>query len=168
MCGGCAKQSKSSVASVGINAEISQIGSQLSNNSRQQQNKINKQVAQINSLQNQNEQLRGLLNPKLLVDSISHAVTTSLKVNSQPMTKGGSGNNGNGYVIWPYLENSQPSQLAPGANGSLNTDLECWYCKDTSHHVENHIKLNCQLAWKQQKSDQNSTAPKVHSTNSAK
>ena len=47
------KQSKSWVASVGIDAETSQLGSKLLKNSRQWQNTIEKQEAQINSLQNQ-------------------------------------------------------------------------------------------------------------------
>ena len=101
------KQSKSSVTSTDTNAKISQIrdlGTKLSKNSRQHQNMIDKQKAQINSLQkNQNKQLRGLLDPKLLVNAISHAVTTSLKVNFQPQSKGATGNDGIGYVRKPYL-----------------------------------------------------------------
>ena len=53
MFGGHAKQSKSSVASVGMEAELSQIWSKWLKNSRQQQIKIDKQEAKINSLQNQ-------------------------------------------------------------------------------------------------------------------
>ena len=145
----------------GINAEVSQIqdtGSKLSKNSRQWQNKINSQEAQINSLQNQNDQLRGLLDPKLLVDAIIQAVTTNLKVNSQPVSKDGTGTNGTGYVSKPYLGKPKPSQLAPGAYGSLNPDLECWYCKDTGHLKENCIKLNQWLAQEQKKLEQNGTA----------
>ena len=61
------------------------------------------QEAQINSLQNKNEQLRGLLEPKLLINDISQAVTASLKVNSQPVNKGGAGTSETGYVSKPYL-----------------------------------------------------------------
>ena len=146
MFGRCTTQGKSSVASTGINAEISQVGSKLWKNSRQWQNKINKQKAQINSLQNENKQLGGLLDHKLLVSAISQAVTTSLKVNSQPVNEGGSGNNGTGYISKPYLGKPWPSQLAPGADRSLNPDLEYQYCKDTGHLKENCIIVNCQLA----------------------
>ena len=97
------KQTISSVASTGFNPEISKIGSKLSKNSRQWQNKINKQDPQISCLQNQNEQKRGLLDPILLVDAIIQAVTTSLKVNSQPVNKDSSGNNGTRYISRPYL-----------------------------------------------------------------
>ena len=102
---GCVKQSKSSVTSTHIDAKISQIRlkEQAVENSRQQQNKIDKQEAQINSLQSQNEQLRGLLDPMLMVSAISQAVATSLKLNSQRVNKGGTGNNGTGYISKPYL-----------------------------------------------------------------
>ena len=55
MFGGHVKQSKSSVNSTDIDAKVSQVSDlacKLSKNSRQWQNKINKQEAQINSLQN--------------------------------------------------------------------------------------------------------------------
>ena len=86
------RQRKSSVISTGINGRVTQISdlkNELSKNSRQCQNKINKQEAQFNSLQNQNAQLKGLLDPKLLVNVRSRAVKTSLKVNSQSRIKGG-------------------------------------------------------------------------------
>ena len=154
---GHVKQSKSSVASTGINAEISQIndsGSKLSKNSRQHKNNIDKQEAQINSLQSQNKQLRGLLDPQLLVYTFSQTVTTSLKVTSQLGNKGGAGNNGTRYISRPYLGKPEPSQLIPGANGSINPDLDSWHCKDTGHLKENCIKLNCGLGQEQRKSEQ--------------
>ena len=81
MFGVCVKQSKSSATSLGIEAEVSEIRgleNKLSKNSRQQQHMINKQKAQINNLHEQNKQLKGLLDLKVLVDAISQAVTTSL------------------------------------------------------------------------------------------
>ena len=98
MFGGHTKQRKSSVAAVDIEAEISQIEGKLSRNSRQWKNKINRQEAEINRLKTKSEQLRGLLDNKLLVNAISQAVTTSLKVSSKPVLIGGSGNNGTRYV----------------------------------------------------------------------
>ena len=100
----------------------------------------------MNSLQNQNTQIKCLLSPNLLVDGISLAVTTSLKMNSLPISKGGVGTTGTGYVVKPYLRKCEPSQLAPEADGSFNPDLECWYCMDTSCLKENYIKVNCWLA----------------------
>ena len=61
---GHARQSKSSVTSKGTDSEVNQISgleNKLSRNYRQCQNKINMQEAQINSLQNQNTQLKGPL-----------------------------------------------------------------------------------------------------------
>ena len=98
------------------------------------------------------------MDPKLLVNAISQTVTTSLKITSQLTSKGDAASNGTGFVSKLYIGKPRPSQLAPGARGSLNPDLECWYCKDTGHLKDNCIKLNCQLAMEQKKSDQN-TAP---------
>ena len=160
MFGGSARQSRSSASSattMSIDSEVNQIGDledKLSKNSRQYQNKINKQEAQIKSLQNQNQQLQSLLGPKVLVNAVSQAVTTSLKLGSQLTHKGGTNSLGK-----PRL-----SQLAPGADRSLSPELECWYCKDTGHQKGNCIKLNCWLAM-EQRLDQKA-APSVCTTNS--
>ena len=163
MLGGHRRQSKSSVTSSAMDAKVDQISSienKLAKNSGQEQNKINKQGAQISSLQDQNTQLKGCLYPELLVDAISHAVNTGLKITSKLTSKGGAASNGTGFVSKPYLGKPRPSQLAPRADGSLNLDLECWYCKDTGHLKDNCIKLNCQLTMEQKNSDPN-TAPET-------
>ena len=154
MFGGHVKQSWSSATSIDSNVNlIDETEGKLSKNSRQHQNKINQQEVQIKSLQNQNQQIQGLLDPKLLVNVISQAVTTSLKLGLQLTSKGGMDSKGTGFVSKPYLEKPRPSQLAPGTDGSLNLELECQHCKDTGHLKENCIKLNCLLAM-EQKSDQ--------------
>ena len=82
MLGGCTKQSRSSATTTSIDSNVNLINEtkgKLSKNSRWHQNKINQQEAQIKSLQNPNQQLQGLLDPKLLVSVIIQAVTTSLK-----------------------------------------------------------------------------------------
>ena len=56
------------------------------------------------------------------------------------MSKGSAGTNGTGYISKPCLGKPWPSQLAPEANGSLNPDLECQYCKDTSQLKETAAK----------------------------
>ena len=87
---GCARQSKSSVTTKGIDTEVNQISdseNRLSKNSRQCQNTINRQEAQISSLQDQNTQLKGLLDSKELVNAISQAVTTSLILSSSQLAK---------------------------------------------------------------------------------
>ena len=40
-------------------------------------------------------------------------------------------------------------QLVPAADSSLNPELECQYCKDTSHLKKNCIKFNHRLALEQ-------------------
>ena len=154
---GHTRQSQSSassaVTSSSIDTNVSLIKEdegKLFKNSRQWQNKINMQEAQIKSLKTQNKQLQGLLDPKLLVSMISQAVTTSLKLRLQLTSKGGKDDvKGAGFISKPYLEKPRPSQLAPGTDGSLNPELECWYCKDTGHLKDNCIKLNCWLAYEQ-------------------
>ena len=147
--GGCARQSQSTASfatTSNIQSEINLIRrtkDKLSKNSRQHQNVINRQEAQIKSLQTQNQQLQCLLDPKSLASVISQAVSTSLKLGLQPNTKGGIDAKGTGFVSKPYLGKPRPSQLAPSANGSLNPELECQYCKDTGHLKDNCIKLNC-------------------------
>ena len=111
------------------------------------------QEAHIKSLQTQNQQLQGLLDPKSLVNAISQAVTTSLKMGSQPTVKGEVENKGAGFNSKPYLGKPRPSQLAPGTDGSLNPELEYCYCKDTGHLKDNCIKLNCQLAYQQKSTE---------------
>ena len=152
MFGGHTKYSWSSATSASIDTKVNQISDlegKLSQNSRQHQNKINRQEAQITSLQNQNKQLQGLLDTKLLVNAISQAVTTSLKLGSQPINKGGADSNGTRFVSKPHLGKPRLSQLVSGTDRSLNTDLECWYWKDTSHLKENCIKFNRWLVMEQ-------------------
>ena len=152
MFSGHARQSQSSAASASIDTEVNQIRDlegKLSKNSGQCQNKINWQEVQITSLQNQNKQLQGLLDSKQLVNVISQAVTTGLKLCSQPPNKGGANSNGTGFVSKPYLGKSRPSQLTPGAHGSLDLDFGCQYCKIIGHLKENCIKLNCWLVMEQ-------------------
>ena len=104
------------------------------------------QEAWIKSLQTQNQQLQGLLDPKWPVNAISQAVTTSLKMGLQPTNKGGIDTKGAGFSSKPYLGKARPLQLAPGVDGSLNPELECQYCKDTGHLKDNCIKLNLWVA----------------------
>ena len=149
MFGGCTRQNPSSASSAttsNIESEVNLVRDKLSKNSRQQQNKINQQEAQIKSLQTQTQQLQGLLDPKSLVSAISQAVSTSLKLGLQPNTKGGTDAKGTGFVSKPYLGKPRPSQLAPSTDGSLNPELDCWYCKDTGHLKDKCIKLNSWVA----------------------
>ena len=127
--------------------------------------KINHWEVQISSLHEQTKQLKGLLDPQILVNAIIWAVTTGLKINFQLTSIGGAASNGTRFVSKQYLGKPIPSQVVPGADRSLNLDLECQYCKDTSHLKDNCIKLNHRLAMEQNKLGQN-TAPNTHASKS--
>ena len=109
----------------------------LSKNSRQRQNKINQQASHISSLEAQNKKLGQLLEPKFLVETITQAVASSLKMDKTTNPD----SSPSGFISKPYLGKPHPSQLAPGVDGSLDPSLTCWYCKDTGHLKENCVKL---------------------------
>ena len=162
MSGGCTRQSQSSAPSattLSIDTDVNLVKEtegKLYKDSRQQQNVINQQDAQIKSPQTQTKHLQGLLDPKSLVSAISQAMSTSLKLGSQLNVKGGVDVKGTGFISKPYLGKPRPSQLASSsADGSLNPELECQYCKDTGHLKDNCIKLNHWLANEQKVAQSN-------------
>ena len=59
-----------------------------------------------------------------------------------------------GYTSRPYLGKPRPLKFALGIDGSLDPELSCQYCKDTSHLKENCIKLNRRLAYESKQPDQ--------------
>lgn len=118
-----------------ISGEIGEC--RLYKNSRQRQRKIDQQALQISSLEAQNKKLRQLLEPKFLVETITQAVASSLKMEKTT----DSDSSPRGFISKPYLGKPCPSQLAPGVNSSLDPSLTCQYCKDTGHLKENCIKL---------------------------
>ena len=118
----------------------------LSRNSRQRQRKINQQASQISSLEAQNKKLGQLLEPKFLVETITQAVASSLKMGKTTNPD----SSPSGFISKPYLGRPCPSQLAPGVDGSLDPSLTCQYCKDTRHLKENCVKLTQCLAWNNQ------------------
>ena len=123
------------VSSFAISEEAGEC--KLSKNLGQRQNKINQQASQISSLEAQNRKLSQLLEPKFLVETITQAVASSLKMGGNTKPK----NSPSGYNSKPYLGKPCPSQLAPSVDGSLDPALTCQYCKDTGHLKENCIKL---------------------------
>ena len=46
----------------------------------------------------------------------------------------------------PFLGTDRPSELSKGLDGSLDPNLSCQYCKDTSHEKENCRYLQKKLA----------------------
>ena len=109
----------------------------LSKNLRQRKNKINQQASQISSLEAQNRKLGQLLEPKCLVEMITQAGASSLKMDKTTKLDSSS----SGFTSKPYLGKPHPSQLTPGVDGSLDPALTCQCCKDTGHLKENCVKL---------------------------
>ena len=53
------------------------------------------------------------------------------------------GNGGNKFAGTP-----RPPKSSMGIDGSLDTALMCWYCKDINHKLDNFKWLQCKLACK--------------------
>ena len=47
-----------------------------------------------------------------------------------------------------YIGTPKPPKPSMGVDGSLGTNLTCWYCKDTRHKLENCKQLQNKLASK--------------------
>ena len=47
----------------------------------------------------------------------------------------------------------RPLKLTLGIDGSLDPELSCRYCKDTTHLKENCVKLNRRLAFENRQPD---------------
>ena len=101
----------------------------LSKNSRQRQRKIEQQASHISSLEAQNKKLGQLLEAKFLVETITRAVASNLNMGKPKTTE----SSPSGFISKPYLGRPCQSQLAPGADSSLDPSLTCRYCKDTRH-----------------------------------
>ena len=125
----------------------------LSKNSQQRRNKIGQQASKFSSLKAQNWKLTQLLEPKFLVDTITHAVASNLNISRGNKPQKNNTTCTSGYTGKPYLGKSRPQQLALGVDGLLNPELSCWYCKDTSHLKENCVKLNRRLAQENRQPD---------------
>ena len=79
-------------------------------------------------------------------NTITQAVASSLNISGGSKLQKDVTNGISGYTGKPYLGKPRPPQLAPGADGSLDSELSCWYCKDSGHLKENCIKLSRRLA----------------------
>ena len=77
----------------------------VSRYSRQRQNKINQQALQISSLEAQNKKLGKLLEPKFLVEMITQAVASSLKMDKTTKLDSSS----SGFPSKPFLGKPHPS-----------------------------------------------------------
>ena len=121
---GCSRSGKAGsgtaaveVSSCVISEEVEE--HRLSKYSRQRQNKINQQASQISSLEAQNRKLGQLLEPTFLVETITQAVASSLKMDKTTKLD----SSPCGYNSKPYLGKPHPSQMPPGVGGSLDPAL---------------------------------------------
>ena len=76
------------------------------------------------------------------------ASNLNINVGNKPQQSGTSG-----YTSRPYLGKPRPSKLTLVIDGSLDPELSCWYCKDTSHLKEKCIKLNRRLTFENKQPD---------------
>ena len=121
--------------------------------------------SELKRAQNENERLRQAFDPSSIAQIISKAVD-SLQTKYD---RSGSGiAKSPSYAAKPYNGKPRPSQLFPGADGTLDSDSTCNHYKDTGHRKNNCIWLNCKLAHKlqmtkgivaQQENNTNDTQP---------
>ena len=88
----------------------------LSKNSQQRQNQIDQQASKINGLEAQNQKLTQLMEPKVLVNTITQAVASSLNISGGNKPQKSNTNGTSSYT-------GRPPQLAPGVDGSLDPEL---------------------------------------------
>ena len=107
--GGCSRLGKTGshraaveVTSCVISEEAGEC--RLSKNSRQRQNKINQQASHIHSLEAQNKKLEQLPEPKFLVETITQAVASSLKMDKTTKLDSST----SGFTSKPYLGKPHP------------------------------------------------------------
>ena len=121
----------------------------LSRNSRQRQNKIDAQAAEIahmktelNKALQENKQLKNLFSTEKMVEAMTKAVS-SMTVQSRPSlsSKGTQYKEASNFIGRP-----RPPQLARGADGTLLPSITCNYCKDTGHFKDNCVRLNNKIA----------------------
>ena len=129
------------------------MGAQTVKELQQRQNHIDQQASKISSLEAQNQKLTQLLEPKFLVETITKAVASNLNINAGNKPQKSDTDGTSGYTRKPYLGNPRSPKLTPGIDGSLDPELSCQYCKDTSHLKENCVKFNRRLAWENRQPD---------------
>ena len=112
----------------------------LSHNSRRLQSKINAQTArspsmktELNKTLQKNKRFKSLFSPGKMVEAISKAVS-AMTMQGHPKSSKGTQYQGASN----YKGREQQLQLVHGADGTLQTSVTCFYCKDTRH-----IKNNC-------------------------
>ena len=108
--------------------------------------KISAQSSQIKDLRSkldqavaENSQIRELHSPATLTTAFTN-VLTATKTSFVNKSSHYGGNQQPGQSK-PFLGKRCPSKLATGKDGVTNPDQSCRYCKDTSHLLENFVRL---------------------------
>ena len=121
----------------------------LAHNSRQRQNEINAQAAEIahmktelNKALQETKQLKILFSPDKVVEAMPKAVGAMTMQSHPPSSSKGTQYQG----ASSFIGRPRPPQLAHGANGTLLPSMTCNYCKDTGHFKENCVQLNNKIA----------------------
>ena len=143
-------QGKQCVRANVTSAAVESGGSEhLSHNSRQRQNKINAQAAEIaqmktelNKAPKENQQLKSLFSPDKVVEATTKVVRAMTMQSHPPSSSKGTQYQG----ASSFIGRPRPPQLACGANGTLLPSITCNYCKDTRHFKDNCDRLNNKLA----------------------
>ena len=128
---------------------------QLSPNSQKRQHNIDAQAAKITTVKaelnkalEENKKLKNLFSPEKMVEAMTKAVS-AMTMQSHPKTLKGTQYQGASN----YIGRQQQPQLAHGANGMLEPNMTCFYCKDTRHTKNNCVwlknKMVCNLAQEQ-------------------
>ena len=121
----------------------------LSHNSRQRQNKIDAQAAEIahmktelNKALQENKQLKSLFSPDKVVGAVTKVVGAMTMQSCPPSSSKGTQYQG----ASSFIGRPRPPQLACGADGTLLPSVTCNYCKDTGHFKDNCVWLNNKIA----------------------
>ena len=121
----------------------------LSHSSRQRQNKINAQAAEIaqmktelNKALKENQQLKSLFSPDKVVEAMTKAVGAMTVQSCPSSTSKGTQYQG----ALSFISRPRPPQLACGADRTLLPSITCNYCYDTGHFKDNCVQLNNKLA----------------------
>ena len=140
------QQARANVTSSAVESGDSE---HLSHNSRQRQNKIDAQAAEIaqmktelNKALQENKQLKSLFSPDKVVEAMTKVVGAMTMQSCPPSTSKGTQYQG----ASSFIGRPRPPQLACGANGTLLPSITCNYCKDTRHFKDNCVRLNNKLA----------------------
>ena len=136
------KQQQHARANVSSTAVESGDSEHLSRNSRQRQNKIDAQAAEIaqmktelNKALKENQQLKNMFSPDKVVEAMTKAVG-AMTMQSCPS----SSSKGTQYQgALSFIGRPRLPQLARGADGTLLPSITCNYCKDTGHFKDNCV-----------------------------